>query len=148
MRAVLFILICTLCGSTNSSLIEANPPAKPETFKRTAVTEPKVSITFTGTVKSIELLGERERKIIPVDVDSRFAVVVYIESVALEGTPLKEGADEVFAIHSPARLFRAGENDVIGKKYRFKLTWEKVSNGSKFSQLTANPIEDDEARRK
>ena len=148
MRAVLLMLICALCGGINSALIEANPPTKLEAFKATMVTDPKVSITFTGTVKSIELLGDRELKIIPVDIDPRFAVVVHIESVAPQAAPLKEGADEVFAIHSPARLFRAREKDVIGKKYRFKLTWEKVSNGPKFSQFTANQIEDDGVRRK
>ena len=148
MRAVLVMLICALCGGINSSLMDANPPTKLETFKPTAVTNPKVSITFTGAVKSIELLGERELNIIPVDIDSRFVVIVHIESVAPQAVPPKEGADEVFAIHSPARLFRAREKDVIGKKYRFKLTWEKVSNRSRFSRLTANPIEDNEARRK
>ena len=148
MRAVLLMLICALGSGINSALVEANPPAKLGTFKATVMTNAKVSITFTGTVKSIELLGERELKIIPVGIDPRFAVVVHIESVAPPTVPLKEGADEVFAIHSPARLFRAREKDVIGKKYQFKLTWEKVSNRPRFSQLTANPMDDDEARRK
>jgi hypothetical protein len=148
MKIILLMLICTLGSSANSPLIEANPPTKVETFKPTMVTNRKVSITFTGTVKSIELLGERKLKVIPVNFDSRFAVTVHIESVTPLETPLKEGAEAIFAIHSPARLFLAGEKDVVGKKYRFRLTWEKVNDRSRFSQLTASPIKDNETRQK
>lgn len=138
MKVILLMLIFVLSVGTNSAFIEANPPAKMGTVKPT---KRKTSITFTGTVKAIEMLGKRELNVFPIDFDSRFAVIVHIESVTPRETPLKEGVEEVFAIHSPARLFLATEEDVIGKEYRFKMTWEKVGNRSKFSQLTASRIE-------
>jgi len=142
MKVILLMLICALCAGTNSSLLQADAPTETGNFKPATVTDHKVSISFTGTVKAIEQLGEREMRVIPVDVDPRFAVTVYIESAAPGETSLKEGEEVVFAIHSPARLFRAKEEDVIGNKYRFKLIREKVSQGLRYSQLTAGPIAD------
>jgi hypothetical protein len=56
--------------------------------------------------------------------------------------PLKGGTERVFAIHSPAQLFRADVEDVILKKYRFKVVWEKRGDRARFSGLTASVIED------
>ena len=141
MRVILLMLTCALSGS-NSSLIEATRPAKASAFEPAKVVNPKVSITFTGTIESIEPLGKRALKVIPVDFDSSFALIIQIDSVSTRETSLKAGRKAVFAIHSQARLFPA-EKDVIGKKYRFKLNWEKVSNTSRFSQLAASSIEED-----
>lgn len=147
MKVILLMLTCGLC-SPNSSLLQADAPAEGGNFKPTSVTDHRVSIAFTGTVKAIESLGGRKMSVIPVDADPRFAVIVYIESATSGEPPLKEGEEVVLAIHSPARLFRAKEVDVIGNKYRFKLIREEVSKGLRYSQLTADLVEDNEAHRK
>lgn len=140
MKVILLMLICALYAGTQSYLSDLNPPAQARAFKLAMNTDHKTSITFTGTVKSIELLGKRELEVTPVDLDPKFAVTVHLESVTPPEAPIKEGADVVFAIHSPARLFRGGEGSVIGKKYHFKVIWEQVNNRSRFSRLAANPI--------
>jgi hypothetical protein len=102
-----------------------------------------VTISFTGTIKSVEMLGDRELKVIPVDFDSRFAVTVHIESVTPKEVPLKADTDQNFAIHSPAQLFQAAQEDAIGKKYRFKVVWNGMRSKSKFYNLSAVPVVDE-----
>jgi len=129
MKLFLLLLICILCGS--SVELRPNPNWSKGTLER--FTSHKV-ITFIGTVKSIEPLGQRELRVIPVDRDSRFAITIQIEAVPRE-SPLESGKDQVFAVHSPARLFRLSERDIIGRKYRFKVTCTE----GRFSDLTAVP---------
>ena len=93
-----------------------------------------------ATVKAIEPLGNRELQVIPVDLDSRFAVTVHIEAVTPRDVPLKVGTDQIFAVHSPARLFGAVNEDIIGRKYRFKVAWNGTRNNARFSELTAARI--------
>jgi hypothetical protein len=88
-------------------------------------------------------LGETELKVIPVDLDSRFAVTVHIESVTPKEVPLKADTDQDFAIHSPAQLFHAAKEETIGKKYRFKIVWNGLRSSSTFSELSAVPIVDE-----
>jgi len=125
-----------------------NTPCSTKVGTSRAAANAVVLIKFTGTVKSIEVLGERKLKVIPVHFDPRFAVTVDIESTTPQETWFKEGAEETFAIHSPAKLFLTREQDVIGKKYRFELIREKLTNGSRYSQLTASPVEKKGAREK
>jgi len=99
----------------------------------------KVTITFTGTVKSVEMLGDGELKVIPIDLDSRFAITVQIEAVTPEDVPLKVDTDQNFAIHSPARLFADGKENVIGRKYCFRVVWNGMHTNSKFYELSAVP---------
>ena len=127
MKVILLMVICVLCSTLN-----ANQSVR--TSKRT--TSRKIPITFTGTVKSIEPLGERELQVIPVDFDSRFAIVIHIESVAPGNVPLAADTDRIFAVHSPTMLFRGATEDIIGKKYRFKITWNGVRDKPRFSDLT------------
>jgi hypothetical protein len=131
MKVMLLVLICVLCSSSPELLLNTNQSTA------TMTTSHKVSITFSGTVKSIEPLGKRELRVIPVDFDSKFAVTVHIESVTPGEVPLEGGTDQVFAVHSPARLFGAVKEDIVGKKYRFKVTWNGVRH--RFSELTARP---------
>jgi len=141
MKVILLVLIWVLCGSSHELSLKTNQSTGTGTFDQT-MTSHKVSITFIGTVKSIEPLRERELRVIPVDFDSRFAVTVHIESVTPKEVPLEGGTDQVFAVHSPAKLFRALEKDFIGRKYRFKVAWDGV--GHRFSGLTAAPIVDED----
>ena len=126
MKVILLVLICVLGASSNE------------------LPSHKVSITFMGTVQSIEPLGQRELRVTPVDFDSRFAVTVHIESVTPEDGPLEGGTDRVFAVHSPSKLFSAVEKDIIGKKYPFKVAWDEVRH--RFSELTIAPIVDEERK--
>jgi hypothetical protein len=126
MKIFFLISICVVFGSS----IELRPNPHRAAARLASQT---VSITFVGTVKSIEPLGRRELKVIPVDCDSRFAVTVDVEEVAPKDAPLQSNKNQVFAIHSPARLFLAPEKEIIGSKYRFRVTW---TDGS-FSNLTA-----------
>lgn len=126
-------------------LDEIRPPVKindeQDSFDQSTIH--KVTITFAGTVKSVEMLGDRELKVIPVDFDSRFAVTVHIESVTPKEVPLKADTDQNFAIHSPAQLFQAAKEEVIGKKYRFKVVWNGMRSNSKFYDLSAVRIVDE-----
>src|SRR5689334_22657436 len=130
MKIFLLVLIGVLCATSREP--QRNTSQSPSTEK--------VSVTFIGTVKSIEQLGERELQVIPIGFDSRFAVTVHIESVTPKEVPLKADADENFAIHSPAQLFQAAKEDTIGKKYRFKVVWNGTRTSSRFSDLSAVPM--------
>ena len=131
MKVILLIVICVLCSAPGLSL---NTNHSARTFKRT--TTRKIPITFIGTVKSIEPLGKRELQVIPVDFDARFAIAIHIESVSPTDVPLATDTDRIFAVHSPARLFGVSAEAAIGKKYRFKITWNGVSDKPRFSDLT------------
>ena len=141
MKIFLLVLIGVLCASSIQSLPNINQSSPTETSESS--TSHKVPITFIATVKSIELLGETELKVIPVDLDSRFAVTVHIESVTPKEVPLKADTDQDFAIHSPAQLFHAAKEESISKKYRFKIVWNGLRSSSTFSELSAVPIVDE-----
>jgi len=141
MKIFLLALIGVLCASSLQSRRNTNQSSLTKTSDASMSHE--VSITFIATVKSIELLGERELKVIPVGFDSRFAVTVHIESVTPKEVPLEADTDEIFAIHSPAQLFQAAKEDSVGKKYRFKVVWNDVPGNSKFSNLSAVRIVDE-----
>jgi hypothetical protein len=132
MKIFLLVLIAVLCGSLRESTQSS--------LTSHASASHKVSITFIATVKSIEMLGERELKVIPVDFDSRFAVTVHIESVTPKDVPLEADTDQNFGIHSPAQLFPDTKEEAIGKNYRFKAVWNGMGTNSKFYNLTAVSI--------
>jgi len=131
MKVIMLVLVCVLSGSHQL-------PLNTNQSTGTGTTSHKVSITFIGTVKSLDPWGERELRVIPTDFDSRFAVTVHIESVTPGDAPLEGGKDQVFAVHSPARLLGAVKEDMVGRKYRFKVTWDGVRH--RFSGLTAAPV--------
>jgi len=141
MKIFLLVLIGILCASSRESRPDTNQSSLTKTSD--ASTSHEVSITFIATVKSIELLGERELKVIPVGFDSRFAVTVHIESVTPKEVPLEAETDENFAIHSPAQLFQVAKEEAIGKKYRFKVVWNGMPGNSKFYNLSAVRIVDE-----
>jgi len=131
MKVISPMLICVLCVSSQELAVNTN--------QSTGIKSRKVSITFIGTVKSIEPLGKRQLRVTPVDLDARFAVTVHIESVTRGEVPLEGDTDQVFAVHSPAKIFGAAkEEDIIGKKYRFKVAWNGVRH--RFSDLSAGPV--------
>ena len=143
MKVALVLLTCVLLNSSRELRINTNHLTKAGVVNRATATAHKTSLTFIGTVKSVEPLRKRELNVIPVDFDPRFAVTVYIDSVTSHEGPLEVSTERVFAIHSPVRLFRANVADVILKKFRFKVDWEKSSCKPRFSNLTASVIEDE-----
>ena len=110
---------------------------------------PSIPITFVGTVKSVEPLGERELRGIPVDpVDfdsrvARFAVTVHIEAVTPGQVAFERGTDQAFTVHEPIAVFGP---DAIGKKYRFEAGWNEEHNGSMIINLKASQILYEDAR--
>ncbi len=145
MKVFLIVLLCVLAGNSRPGSSYTTHAAGTGNF--VCSSSKKVSITFIGTVKSIETLGERKVRVIPVDLDSRFAITIHIEAVLPDGVPLKAGTDQVFAVHSPVMLFQMGAADIIGKKFRFKIAWKGTDNDSRFSNLTVAAIVDEDAKR-
>jgi hypothetical protein len=139
MKVIPLMLTLALSGSPNLSSVEAKLPAKDSALRNSMETHQTSTVTFVGTVESIELLGKRKLTVIAIDSDPRFVVTVNLESVTPRDAPLKEGR-AMFAIHSPARLFRSQIEAVIGKQYLFRVTWQKLNDGARFSQLTATAI--------
>ncbi len=138
MAVSLVVLMCVLCGSAPELRSRTTDFNEPKTLRWS--TNQQVSITFIGTVTSVETLGARPVSVIPVDPDPRFAITIHIEEIAHRGSRFKAGTDQVFAVHSPAKLFGAGEPEMIGKKYRFKIVWNRARNESSFSNLTVSSI--------
>jgi len=139
MKETLLVLLCVLYSSPHELPFNAKQFNITGTFNRTITKSRKIPVTFIGTVTAIELLGNRELRVIPVDFDSRFAVTIHIESVTPRDVPLVAGTDQVFAVHSPSELFQSREKDAIGKKYRFQIVWNEMPDRSRFSNLTASP---------
>jgi hypothetical protein len=94
-------------------------------------------ISFKGIVRRIEFINECREKITLVDIDPKWAISVYIDSVATEKHMLKAGETIIFGIHSPTRLFAESDiNMIIGKTMNFELTYEYVlESGSTFKHL-------------
>jgi hypothetical protein len=110
---------------------------------------PHIPITFTGTVKSVEKLGERELRGIPVepiDFDSRidrFAVTVHVESVTPAQVAFEAGTDQDFTVHEPIALLGV---DVIGARYLFEGGWNEEHDGTMLFNLKASQIFDADTR--
>jgi len=86
----------------------------------------KDQIHLRATVRDVVPLSDFSGKITPVDFDPRFALTVRIESVDPAVGILAAGAVVVFAIHSPALLFRV--DATIGKTYDFSVQ-RKIDQG-------------------
>ena len=54
---------------------------------------------------------------IPITFDARFVIRLKIEKIVSGASPWKVGTEQVFLIHSPARMF--GGYDVRAKRFRF-----------------------------
>jgi hypothetical protein len=72
----------------------------------------RVATSFRGTVRAVEMLGERQLTVTPADFDPQYTVTIEIESV--EGDHLEAGTTRHFAIHSPSRTFGT---DIVGKTF-------------------------------
>ena len=139
---LLLALTAALCNWVNAAILSSALPANAVSFKQTVMITDKASITFTGIVKSIEVLGKRKLKAIPIDVDARFILIIQIESVQSSEAPFQKGVEQAFAVHSPAKIFDgAQEKEIIGKQYQFNIEWEKDKE-PQFSQLTVTTVEE------
>ena len=72
------------------------------------------SIHFRGTVRSVEMLGERAVSLIPVDFDMNYVVTIDVESVSADNPGIRAGHEVVFGVHSPARTFIV--DPLVGRK--------------------------------
>jgi hypothetical protein len=97
---------------------------------------------FEATVESLETRSHGTESGIPVNVDPRFDMAVRICSVEGEGTPLKAGERQVFAIHSPSELMWGSPQTVVGRRYRFSVLWRPGPPG-KWRDLRASEISAD-----
>ena len=73
-------------------------------------------------------------------------MVVHIQAVTPKDVPFTRDTDQVFAVHSVAKLFGAAEEDIIGRKYRFEISWNGALNKKRFSDLTAILHEDEQRK--
>src|SRR6185503_8998779 len=71
----------------------------------------RVATSFRGTVRGVEMLGDRQLTVTPADFDPQYVVTIEIESV--EGDHLEAGTTH-FAVHSPSRTFGT---DIVGKTF-------------------------------
>lgn len=76
---------------------------------------------FRGVVRAVEMIGERELSLWPVELDPRYAVTIEVETVASESSALAAAKREVFGIHSPSRMF--GSEDPVGKSFALATVW-------------------------
>lgn len=67
------------------------------------------AIPFRGTVRSVEMLGQRAVTLFPVDFDMNYVVTIHVDSVSVENPMFHAGEDVVFGIHSPALTFFADD---------------------------------------
>ena len=82
-----------------------------------------------ATTKLIEHLGKSYVGPAVGEWDSRFAIVVTVESVSGEAPDfVKPGATIAFAVHSPTHVFAyvCASDAAVGKRFRFDL--ERVTN--------------------
>ena len=89
---------------------EVSPPPK----------EVKIEARFTAKVRWIEMIGNRDAKVVPVAFDPRFLAGIEILSIESPVKPFDKKGKITLAIHSPAILF-AGDEKAAGKTYAFKV---------------------------
>jgi hypothetical protein len=132
---VMLIFAILLFAWPSESGAQEPPPPKD------AAPSQAVEVSFTGTVRSIEL-GCSEGSLM-VGFDAHFTVVVHVDEVRQAAAPVSPGTDAAFVVHSPALLFEGREeHDIIGQRYAFELSGE-VQNGKwYFSHLSAKPVDD------
>ena len=100
-----------------------------QTTQIDTTSKPQFKVQLTCTVKNIQLLSKSSEKIIPVDVDSRWALTVQIDTVQTDKLPFNDmkpfniGETKTFGIHSPTKLFAESDtNSIIGKSYDIEFT--------------------------
>ena len=99
-----------------------------------------IAVSFTGTVKDVEPLGNRALTAILVGVDPRFVLTVRVESVMGCGAPLQQDTDAIFAIHSPARLFLMEGKGIVGEQFSFRLRGSREGRETRYVFLEATPM--------
>ncbi len=80
---------------------------------------PEIQGSFEGQVIRVELLSQFEGKAVPIDLDPRFVIVIYVTQSSLNEIPVEQQA--AFCIHSPTRLFAKQPEQIVGQSFRFIL---------------------------
>ena len=68
----------------------------------------RTAVPFRGTIRTVEMVGERAATFFPVDADINYIATIDVESVAVESPKLRPGRVE-FGIHSPTQTFVASD---------------------------------------
>ena len=78
---------------------------------------------FQGTVRRVQFLGEFAGEVVVTDFDPRFAVTIDVDPTSGEDDVVKPGAQVVFAVHSPTRVFAmaSSSEECEGKTYMFAI---------------------------
>jgi hypothetical protein len=74
----------------------------------------RTAIPFRGTIRAVDVIGERAATLFPVDADIHYVAIIDVESVAVESKQLRAGQRVEFGIHSPTQTFVAADPP-IGK---------------------------------
>ena len=90
-------------------------------------------IRFRGTVRSIELLGQRALTVNPVEVDPHYLLALEIAGVEGERSDLRPGTTVNFGIHSPSRMLL--DDDDVGKTLDFDAVWRDCDGTGYFDRL-------------
>jgi hypothetical protein len=164
-RALLVSLMCTACPSAPhaeeaavpgpAASATSNPPdlASATSIASVAAAESGSSSaaavplevqehTLDAKVKSLTPIAAKSGNVFPVDADPRFVLELELLGVAPgmaddpKGSALTAGSTVAFAIHSPARVFKA-EGDIVGKRLHFSVTRTRTKSGVSFGALHA-----------
>jgi hypothetical protein len=81
---------------------------------------------FTAKVKRIEIIGKRPGEAVPIGTQPELNWLVGIEILSVEKAAklFDEKGEVVLRIHSPALFFRQSSEQVVGKRYSFKVFGE------------------------
>lgn len=127
MIAVILLVGCNsvtpTCRDSQVDVTTSQETTQPESTDRPKEEMP-VDVTFTGILKNIEMMGKRETTVYPAALDPRFVIFIDILDVSNDKTPLKPGEEVRLAIHSPCMLFAGDPDSHIGRKCKFRATWE------------------------
>jgi len=76
---------------------------------------------FVGKVSQVSLLSQYDQRVLLVDLDPGFVVVVTEVQVSTGSPPQVEGGTIALGIHSLVRLFGSEGESIVGKRYLFSM---------------------------
>lgn len=125
--------------TTRSSPGQHAPESRPTSRESASDAGKKPAYSFQGQVVGIVPLDKYEGKAIPTGPNDGYVVVIKEVVPAFGTVPDRQGNALAYAIHSPTKLFAAPTEQVLGKRFTFKV-W--TADGEGFSLvLEAKEIE-------
>jgi hypothetical protein len=101
--------------------------------------EPPGSISFTATVRSVELMSRFQGQAILADLDPRFVIVLEVDERGSGDAAIPAGGRVAFAVHSPTFVFaRAGGADGrVGQTLQFTVEKTEEAGVTRWRRLLA-----------